>query len=76
MRVLLHGRPCLFGKWDPKKMQCEYLTSDNLCSKYDEIKRRGHHGAEISPAFGAGCSSSMFNERREAKIRKMKEQSA
>jgi hypothetical protein len=62
--------PCLFGKWNPEKKQCEYLTSGNLCGKYDEIMKRGHHGAEISPAFGAGCSSSMFNDRRDEKIRR------
>jgi predicted molibdopterin-dependent oxidoreductase YjgC len=63
--------PCFYGVWNPKKGQCEYLTDDNLCSKYKEIQ--GHSGSKVSPAFGAGCSSSMFNERRDAKIRKDRE---
>jgi len=44
-----------------------YLTEDNLCSKYDEIKK--HKGQWMSPAFGFGCSSALFNSDRERKIR-------
>lgn len=47
--------PCPFGKWNEHKHQCEFLTDDNMCAKYDEIKDLP--GADISPAFGAGCCS-------------------
>jgi len=62
-------RPCAYGEWDEEKGQCKFLTKDNLCSKYEEIKK-----AEFKcmyPMFGCGCSSSLFNERREAKIAAM-----
>lgn len=58
--------PCSFGKWSPAKKRCTYLTKKNLCSKYDEIIK--HKDAEISPAFGAGCSSSLGNTVRKKKI--------
>ena len=63
-------RCCPYGEWDEKKAQCKFLTKENLCAKYEEIKKKP--GSEISPAFGAGCSSSLFNERRDEKIRELK----
>ena len=63
--------PCAFGKWDYRLKRCRYLTEDNLCAKYDEIKDLP--SARLSPAFGAGCSSSLFNEDREKKMKEIKE---
>ena len=56
---------CPYGDWDEVKKQCRFLTKENLCEKYDEIVKSP--GSVISPAFGAGCSSTLFNERRRAK---------
>lgn len=50
---------------------CAFLTEDNLCGRYDEIK--DHPGANISPAFGAGCCSPLFNTYRENKLKVLKE---
>jgi hypothetical protein len=58
---------CPYGEWSGVEKSCIYLTSDNLCSIYTIIKKNPE--SEWSPAFGAGCSSPMCNEMREAKIR-------
>jgi hypothetical protein len=60
-------RPCPYGSWDEENHRCTFLTEDARCSKYEEIVRTA--GSEWSPAFGAGCSSSLFNDVRDAKIR-------
>jgi len=56
---------CPFGKWDKEKKACAYLEGNQLgeysCSKYSEIIL--HPGAEFSPAFGAGCCSSLNGDR-------------
>ncbi len=63
--------PCGFGLWDPDKMRCVFLLEDNHCQKYYEIKK--HPDAEISPAFGAGCSSTIGNvPRQKAIVRRRK----
>lgn len=63
--------PCPFGTWDPIKKQCAHLIVDRVlapgveqhaCGIYAEIV--GKPGAEISPAFGAGCCQPLFNEAR------------
>jgi len=68
--------PCVYGRWDPYRHQCAYLTQevggDYSCDLYDEIK--GKEGAEISPAFGAGCSST-FNTDRMKKVKPWEEKS-
>jgi hypothetical protein len=52
---------CPFGKWDEVKYQCAYLEGDApgsyACGIYDQIAQ--HPDAELSPAFGSGCSSSL-----------------
>jgi len=53
--------PCPFGEWDAARHQCAFLTADNKCGKYDEILASGQ-GA-LSPAFGAGCCSSLNPDR-------------
>lgn len=60
---------CAFGIWDSVKEQCVFLTDDDKCDKYDEIIKDPR--AVDNPAFGSGCSSSLFNACREAKIREM-----
>ena len=60
---------CPFGEWDGSRHRCRFLTATNLCSRYDEIKATP--SSEFSPAFGAGCSSSLFNMTRENKIKEM-----
>jgi hypothetical protein len=63
--------PCQFGAWDEYKKQCVHLTGYSpgqyTCSIAHEISRKP--GSEMSPAFGAGCSSSLFNKDREAALR-------
>lgn len=65
--------PCPFGKWDPELQQCTYLvvwdqsetkTERYRCGIFAHIA--GQPGANLSPAFGAGCCSPLFNERRDA----------
>jgi hypothetical protein len=59
--------PCPFGEAD-ETGGCRFLEpwkDDDLkvpryrCGKYEEILR--HPMSHISPAFGAGCSSPLFN---------------
>ena len=52
---------CSYGSWDAEERRCAYMTGENLCGKYEEIKDAP--GAEASPAFGVGCSSPVGNER-------------
>jgi hypothetical protein len=61
--------PCQFGTWDGKNHRCMFLTGDNLCGLYDIIKDLP--GARSNPAFGAGCPSIMFNQRRDKKLKEM-----
>lgn len=65
-------RPCEFGESiSDKKPACRYVKVIKKgngfaifgCRKYQEIQKTGR--GEISPAFGAGCSSTLFNERRD-----------
>ncbi|MDD5649792.1 MAG: hypothetical protein PHF86_05130 [Candidatus Nanoarchaeia archaeon] len=61
--------PCPFGDWNPITHQCNYLTVNNKCSKYDEIKQNPF--SNFSPAFDTGCSSTIGNIRRKNKIREL-----
>lgn len=58
---------CPFGEWDEEAHQCKHLTGDApgnfACGIYDWIITQA--GAEMSPAFGAGCSSTIGNPNRE-----------
>jgi len=59
--------PCMYGQWIKPRGPCRYLTKDNKCSKYEEICR-----AEASmkyQMFGSGCSSTMFNDIRDNKLK-------
>jgi len=64
-------RPCDFGEWNEEKAQCKYLTEDNKCGIYDEIIK--HPESKWNPGFGAGCSSPMFNTRRDSKIKELED---
>jgi len=55
-------RPCIHGTGSP----CVYLV-DNKCAKYEEIKILESN--DPYPMFGCGCSSSLFNTRRDNAIR-------
>lgn len=63
--------PCPYGTWNEEKHQCEHLeikevvdgTEIHQCGIYEEILKQP--GSDISPAFGAGCCSSMFNTNRQ-----------
>jgi len=57
---------CQFGVWDHEARRCEFLTEDKKCALYHKIKDWPE--AQMSPAFGAGCSSSLFNEVRMQKV--------
>jgi hypothetical protein len=56
--------PCKHGKWNEEKTRCKFLNDNNLCQIYEKIKNDEEIG------FGKGCSSSLFNEWRDKKIKK------
>jgi hypothetical protein len=57
--------PCAYGEWDAERGCCRLLT-DDLCPRHDEIVEL-ERGSRF-PMFGSGCSSTLFNERRERKL--------
>ena len=70
--------PCVYGeRTSDKDKSCRFLEVDHIlqdgrtkvhrCGKYDEIKDLP--GADITPAFGAGCCQPLFNENRQSIIR-------
>lgn len=63
--------PCAFGQGTP----CVYLTGDlpgdYACSIYDKIVVT--RGTQVTPAFGAGCSSALFNTYREEAIQRRRQ---
>ena len=66
-------RSCGFASYDPEKGQCSALIEDDVnlktykCGEYEKIITILGH--EVCPAFGAGCSSSMFNDVRNEVIK-------
>jgi hypothetical protein len=60
--------PCSYSDWNSGR--CSYLTPENLCSIYTEICAKER--ADIYPMFDCGCSSVMYNEVRDAKIKENK----
>jgi len=58
--------PCAYGTWNSEKQQCTFLTEENFCGKYERLITIP--GAKFNPAFGTGCSSSLFNADRDKKI--------
>ncbi len=62
--------PCYYGKWNYDKKQCEYLTDDNKCSKYNEIKEYEEKlGSEVK-LFESGCCLNHMNPDRLKKLEK------
>jgi hypothetical protein len=62
--------PCRFGTAGPDGKRCVHLERDlgsalgrYRCGIYDQIV--GQPFAELSPAFGGGCSSPLFNDERD-----------
>ncbi|MBO8161552.1 MAG: hypothetical protein H0Z24_07950 [Thermosipho sp. (in: Bacteria)] len=64
--------PCYYGKWDDKKMQCTYLTEDNLCGIYEKIVELEKDKPPSEQMFGSGCCLNYMNPDRLKKL-KMKE---
>ena len=60
---------CSYGTYDHVKKQCVFLTSDNKCFQYDAIVESEKDYS--FPMLGCGCSSTIGNERRNAKIREL-----
>lgn len=60
---------CQYGVWNEERKCCSFLTKSNKCSIYHKIKEWPE--AKWNPAFGAGCSSTMFNERRDKKMEEL-----
>jgi len=56
---------CIHLVPDPASSAGQYL-----CERYDWIRKQP--GAEWSPAFGAGCSSTLFNEDRDRVILRLR----
>lgn len=59
--------PCAFGKADEKTGICLFIEKRGeriFCGKYEEIINGSDLSWMVTPAFGAGCCSSLFNERR------------
>jgi hypothetical protein len=72
-------RPCGFGEATSESDRaCKYLEVERevlgvpiyRCGRYEYIKAQP--GWELSPAFGAGCSSTLFNTDRDRVIRVLK----
>ena len=65
--------PCLFGEPIPGGRACRYLEVERELAPGVPIHRCGRYewimanvdGPEYYPAFGAGCSSTLFNTDRE-----------
>ena len=57
---------CPSGEWDEEASQCKHLMGDTAgeyeCGIYEWIIKQPN--AEMSPAFGAGCSSTIGNPNR------------
>ena len=70
---------CPWGEWDKDKHQCAFLEAQQdgtyLCGRYAEIIAHvedcGHK--DDCPAFGCGCSSTLFNRDRNEIIAKILE---
>ena len=62
--------PCGFGEVDPDTGACRHLEPVNqmqfVCGIADEIRR--DPSSAVSPAFGAGCCSSLCNRHRDAVV--------
>lgn len=57
---------CSYGFWDVEKKQCGELTADNKCARYDEIVELEKDAPY--PMMNSGCTSQLYNDRRDAKL--------
>lgn len=68
-------RPCGFGEWNDSQTACRHLVGpapgQYSCAIAEEIMQQP--GWEHSPAFGAGCCSSLFNSDRDQLKQQRKE---
>jgi len=60
---------CGYGKWDAANHRCSFLNTNGSCSKYAEIIE--HEKNVRFPMMGCGCSSILFNDMRDAKMREL-----
>ena len=70
--------PCPYGERSPETGWCVHLVpwpDDTLdvpryrCGRYEYIK--GRPFADVVPAFGGGCCSPLFNQDRDAIVRRL-----
>jgi len=64
-------RSCGYGEWDEVGHKCRFLAKDNRCLKYDEIIRIESLAQNVLPMFGCGCSSTLCNSVRQAKLKSL-----
>lgn len=64
--------PCAYGEWNDNKTACKHLADPNHLGQRDCLRYQwiidNVPGYEFYPAFGAGCSSTLFNHMRKAVI--------
>ena len=63
---------CGFGRWLPEEGRCDHLVSEGprkVCGIYDRIVSLPRDRWLMNPAFGAGCSSPLFNVERNRILR-------
>jgi Fe-S-cluster containining protein len=71
--------PCGYGKWDYKNHRCIHLKEKEKINEFQTYECRIYEfiikqpGAEFSPAFNTGCSSTFLNTDRNNIIRRLKE---
>lgn len=59
--------PCRYGNWDYDRGRCVFLTESCLCARYDDIL--AIEGGGLYSMFYGGCSSPLFNQVRDTKLR-------
>ena len=64
-----HGEP--IGGEGPDQNTCIFLAEDNECLIYQYILRKEE--GTLYPMFGTGCSSTICNEVRDAKVKALRE---
>lgn len=68
--------PCPWGRVNEQTGYCEHLKGSGPgfyeCARYEEIKQAPD--SHLCPAFGAGCSSTLFNTDRELVILRLRQE--
>ena len=65
------AEPCSYGQYNNHTI-CIFLTKDNKCAIYNKIVEKEKDSKY--PMMGSGCSSALFNERRDAKLKELNDQ--